>query len=599
MTGGIIIEKETIKNLPDKPGVYRFYTADKTLIYVGKAKNLKKRVSNYFNKHTHLDAKTKRLVSQIASIEYTIVNTEFDAYLLENNLIKNNQPKYNILLKDDKTYPYVCISNERFPKLFSTRTFNKKWGKYYGPYSSVKALNNVIELVRDLYSLRTCNYVLSEENINAAKYKVCLEYHIGNCKGPCEGLQTEADYNANIEHVHQILKGNVNIVKNHFQQEMQKAAENMEFEKAQLVKQKIESLTKFQSSSVIVNPKITNIDVFTISSKDDVAAVNYLKISEGRIIHTKTYNVKKRLNEPEHEILLLTIVRVMEEMENLSEEIISNIDIPESIEALNITVPKIGDKKKLVDLSLRNATEYLIRKLSNVKEDPQERILEKLKKDLSIQELPERIECFDNSNIQGTNPVAAMVCFINGKPAKKEYRHYNIKTVTGPDDFSSMNEIVYRRYKRLMEEGASLPNLIVIDGGKGQLSAACDALKQLNIYGKIPIIGIAKKLEEIYFPGDSDPLYIEKKSESLRLIQHIRNEAHRFAIGFHRQKRSKQAKLNTFNEIEGIGQSTYEKLIKEFKSLKKLQSANIEDVSKIIGKKKAEIVLEYLRKMNS
>ncbi|WMJ72502.1 excinuclease ABC subunit UvrC [Cytophagaceae bacterium ABcell3] len=587
------IEKEEIKNLPDKPGVYKFFDTEKELIYVGKAKSLKKRVSNYFNKQSYLDRKTQRLVSQIASIEFTIVNTEFDAYLLENNLIKNHQPKYNILLKDDKTYPYVCISNERFPRLFNTRTFNKAQGTYYGPYSSVKAINTITELARDLYQLRTCNFLLSEENIENGKYKVCLEYHIGNCKGPCEGLQSEEEYNRNIEQVHQILKGNISSVKAHFQNEMQKAAEALDFEKAETFKQKLHLLTKFQASSVIVNPKVTDLAVFSIATRDKMVAVNCLMIREGRIVYTRTLTVKRKLDETEEEILLMAIAAVKNDTGAQPVEILSNIETDSDISGIKIIIPKIGDKKKLVELSYKNASEQLLQKSLREKEDPGLRVIKQLQKDLSLSQLPEHIECFDNSNIQGTNPVAAMVCFIKGKPAKKEYRHYNIKTVVGPDDFGSMREIVYRRYKRLLDEQKSLPQLIVIDGGKGQLNAACEALQELNIYGKIPIIGIAKRLEEIFYPGDKDPLYIDKKSESLRLLQFIRNEAHRFAITFHRQKRSGGSLKSSLSEITGIGEKTHEKLIKHFKSPKRIKEAELSELEKVVGKSKAEVIYKF------
>jgi excinuclease ABC subunit C len=587
------VKMEMLRDLPDKPGIYKFFDKEGTLIYVGKAKDIRKRVSNYFNKISHLDSKTRRLVSQVSDIQYTIVNTEIDALLLENSLIKSHQPKYNILLKDDKTYPYILVTNERFPRVLSTRSFEKEKGIYYGPYTSVKVMNYVIELIRKLYSLRTCTFNLSEKNIEKKKFKICLEFHIGNCKGPCEGLEGEDDYNSKIEQAHHILKGNIHLSKQMLKAQMVKASEEMDYEKAHQLKTKLDLLDRFQGSSMIVNPKITDIDVLTILSEEKTAVVNYLKIHNGTIIQTKTIEVKKKLEETNEEILGLALLNINEGMENISTEIISNILFNFPSEGMNIYVPLIGDKRKLVDLSLKNISYYLS-KLTTNQEKPDDRILSTLQKDLRLLSLPDHIECFDNSNLQGTSPVAAMVYFKNGKPAKKEYRHFNIKTVTGANDFDSMYEIVHRRYKRCLEENLPLPKLIIIDGGKGQLSAACNALKDLNIYGKSSIIGIAKRLEEIFFPGDTEPLFIDKKSESLRLIQLIRNETHRFAITFHRNKRSQNPLQSELNEVEGIGEKTFNKLMTEFKTVNNIREASIDEVAKLIGKKKAEFLKKQL-----
>jgi excinuclease ABC subunit C len=588
--------KTTIALLPEKPGIYKFFDDQQMLIYVGKAKNIKKRVSSYFNKINFLDNKTKRLVSNIRNIEYTIVDNEFDAYLLENNLIKSHQPKYNILLKDDKTYPYIYVSNERFPRIISTRKVDRSLGKYYGPYTSVKAMNTIIDLIRKLYTLRTCNYNLSEKNIEEKKFKICLEYHIRNCKGPCEGLVDEREYNQNIEQVHHILKGNIFQAKNYFKEEMNKAAMNLEFEKAQMLKAKLELLDKFHSGTIIVNPNISNLEVFTILSNEAAATINYFKINNGTILYTKCLEIKKKLNESDEELLALAIVEIRSQFDSTSTEIITNTPIDITIKDVNISVPSIGDKKKLINLSLKNNLYLLNKPKEDRNKDNTERILTLLQSDLQLKSLPCHIECFDNSNFQGTNPVAAMVCFRNARPAKKEYRHYNIKTVEGPNDFDSMYEIVHRRYKRCLEEALPLPDLIIVDGGKGQLSAACGALTDLKLYGEIPIIGIAKRLEEIYYPADSHPLYIDKKSESLKLLQQIRNEAHRFAITFHRNKRSKNTFDSQLLSIKGIGKNSMEKLLKEFKSLKNIKEASLEELSAHVGKDKAMKVIEEIKK---
>jgi excinuclease ABC subunit C len=582
--------------LPDQPGVYKYYNSEDELIYVGKAKSLKKRVASYFVKGTGLNHKTRRMVREIKRIEITLVNSEFDALLLENNLIKKTQPKYNILLKDDKTYPYLLLTKEHFPQIFPTRRLIPHKGTYYGPFASVKAMNNVLDLIRGIFTIRTCKLDLSPKNINEQKYKVCLEYHIGNCLGPCEGKQQEADYLKDIEQAKHILKGNLTIAKSHFREQMQSAADNLEFERAHYYKEKLDLLEKYQSKSMVVNPAIKDLDVFTIVTDDKNAFVNYLKVKNGAIILTKTVELKKRLDETETELLLTAIVRLRDQFNSDADEIVVNVPIEEEYEGLNIHLPKIGDKKNLIELSLKNAKYYKQEKLlaSGEVKDKKFRVLKQLQSDLSLQEMPDHIECFDNSNIQGTNPVASMVCFLNGKPAIKEYRHYHIRTVEGPNDFASMTEVVGRRYKRLIEEEKPLPKLIVIDGGKGQLSSAVEALKELGIYGKIPIIGIAKRLEEIYFPGDQYPIHIDKKSESLRLLQKIRDEAHRFAITFHRNIRSKKAFGSQLTEVESIGKETAEKLLKHFKSVKKVREASLEELETVIGKSKTQKLKEWL-----
>ena len=589
--------KEVVRQLPNQPGVYKFFNKESTLIYVGKAKNLKKRVSSYFNRSNQANFKTKKMASEVEAIEFTIVNSEFDALLLENNLIKQNQPKYNIQLRDDKSYPHILVKNERFPRIFSTRRITPNDGDYYGPYTSVKAMNNVLELIRDLYTIRTCNLNLSKENIEKKKLKVCLEYHLGNCKGPCEGFQSEEDYIEEIEHAEHILKGNIGMVRQHFKEQMQKNAEALRYEQAQRYKDKLELLEKFQSKSLVVNQKITSLDVFTIVSDEKRAYVNFLSIKDGAIVVAETTEVKKKLNEDNEKILGLLIVSLREEFGSNGKTILTNIPVGLPLENVEFIVPKIGDKKKLVELSLKNALFLKKDRLSQsaTNKTKQNRVLLELQESLQLKNIPKHIECFDNSNLQGSNPVASMVCFRNGKPAKKDYRHFNIKTVTGPDDFASMKEIVFRRYGRLLNEEKPLPDLIIIDGGKGQLSAACEALKSLKVYGQIPIIGIAKRLEEIYFPEDSYPLHLQKKSESLKLIQKLRDEAHRFAITFHRSKRSKQQVENKLEKIEGIGPKTADKLLSTFKSVRKISLAPDEEIEKIVGKKKAQIVIQALK----
>ena len=591
------ISPTDLSKLPNNPGVYRFFDAEDTLIYVGKAKSLRKRVSSYFSKTSGINRKTRRLVSEVKAIEITLVNSEFDALLLENNLIKQNQPRYNILLKDDKTFPYICVSNERFPRIYSTRKFIPSNGTYFGPYANVKVMNNVLRLINNLFMLRTCRYDLSGENIAKNKFKVCLEYHIGNCKGPCEGLQTEEDYLEDVEQAKNILKGSLSIPKHYFKERMQEAAEKLDYEQAQKFKEKVDMVDRFQSKSVVVSPKLADLDVFTITSDEKYAFINYLRIKNGTINLSQTSEVKKKLNETDEDILLLIIVELRDQYQSSAKEVLINKDIEVEAENLKLIQPQIGDKKKLIDLSLKNAMfakKEKYESLENVK-DKGNRVLLQLQKDLQLKELPTHIECFDNSNIQGTNPVASMVCFKMGRASKKDYRHYKIKTVVGPDDFGSMTEVVGRRYKRLIEEKAPLPKLIVIDGGKGQLNAACNALREIQLYGEIPIIGIAKRLEELYFPEDQFPLYIDKKSESLRLIQKLRDEAHRFAITFHRDLRSKNSFEFELENVKGLGRVTVDRLLKEFRTMSKIEVASEQELSAIIGESRARLVLNYFQ----
>lgn len=584
--------------LPDNPGVYKYFNEADELIYVGKAKSLKKRVGSYFNKNSGVNLKTKRMVREIRRIEITLVNSEFDALLLENNLIKKSQPKYNILLRDDKTYPYLLLTKENFPRIFPTRKMIPKRGSYYGPFASVKAMNNVLDLIRELFTIRTCKLDLSPYKIAEGKYKVCLEYHIGNCQGPCEGLQNEADYLKDLEHAKHILKGNLGLAKSFFKQEMQQYAENLEFEKAQKLKEKLDLLEKYQAKSLIASPSILNLDVCTIVSDEKNAFVNYMRIKNGSLITSKNVELKKKLDETDEELLLTALIRLQDQFQSDADEVLLNVPLTEAIDGLNVILPKIGDKKKLIELSLKNALYYKKEKalLQGLNQDKKDRVIRQLQQDLSLPEIPDHIECFDNSNIQGTSPVASMVCFLNGKPAVKEYRHYHIKTVVGPDDFASMKEVVGRRYKRLLEENKPMPKLVVIDGGKGQLSSAVEALKELGVYGQMPIIGIAKRLEEIYFPGDSYPVHIDKKSESLRLLQRIRDEAHRFAITFHRKVRSSNAFGTQLTAIPGIGKNTADKLLSHFKSVKKLGEATESEVAGVIGASRAKSLFEWIEK---
>ena len=584
-----------IKVLPNAPGVYQYFDKDDKILYVGKAKNLKKRVSSYFNK-VHDSAKTNILVKKIVTIKHIVVETETDALLLENNLIKSYQPRYNILLKDDKTYPWICIKKERFPRVFSTRKLIKDGSLYFGPYPNTKTVYALLDLIRDLFDLRSCSYDLSKENVDSGKFKVCLEYHIKNCKGPCEGYESEEEYKAKIDAVKAILKGNFKTSLAHLQLRMQTYASRLEFEMAQQLKLKIEALQNYQSKSTIVSPKISNVDVFSIISDESYAYVNFLQLSLGSIVRSHTMEVKKKMDEKDEDILPLIITEIRQRFVSNSTEILVpfNIDVGEG---LKVVVPKLGDKKKVLDLSTRNAKYFRIDKLKQAKiVDPDRhtnRLMATMKTDLRLSHEPRHIECFDNSNIQGSHPVAACVVFKDGKPSKKDYRHFNIKTVEGPDDFASMEEVVFRRYKRLLAEGKSLPQLIVIDGGKGQLSSALKSLDVLGLRGKIAIVGIAKRLEELYYPGDSAPLYLNKKSETLKVIQYLRNEAHRFGIEHHRNKRSKSATESDLNNIDGIGEQTLVKLIKEFKSVTRIKKLSLDELTDVVGKSKANKIWSY------
>ncbi len=587
-------QKSDYGRLPHEPGVYKFYDAQ-GIIYVGKAKDLRKRVSSYFTKATGADRKTFRLVQEVEAIEIVIVNSEFDALLLENSLIKENQPKYNILLKDDKSFPSICVTNERFPRIYSTRRIDKSKGQYFGPYTSVKAMNSVLDLIHKLYKIRTCNFNLSESNIAKGKFKVCLEYHIGNCLGPCEGLQTEEDYLKDISQAKEILKGNISLVRKSFNDLMNQASENLNFELAQTFKEKLDYLEKFQSKSLIVQQKITSTDVFTIIYDKEFSFINFMMIDSGSIKISETVEVKNNLSESPEEILSLSMLALREKYSSNNGDVLTNIELPEWLD-MDVSVPKIGDKRKLVDLSLKNALLAKQEKLQRAEKARLSKspVLEELQEALRLKELPNHIECFDNSNMQGTNPVASMVCFRNGRPSKSDYRKFNIRTVEGPDDFASMYEIVTRRYSRLKSEGAEFPKLILIDGGKGQLGAAMKALKDLDLYGEIPIAGIAKKLEEIYLPEDPIPLHISKKSQALKLLQQLRDEAHRFAITFHRQKRSKASLKSQLDEIDGIGKSSKDKLLKEYKTIARMKKADIKDLASLIGKKRAEALKSAL-----
>jgi excinuclease ABC subunit C len=590
--------RKSIQYLPEKPGVYKFYNQQNILIYVGKAKSLRKRVSSYFNKNTGVNRKTRKLVSEIDRIEYVISDTEFDALLLENNLIKENQPKYNILLKDDKTFPYLCIVNEPFPRIISTRKYIPKQGQYFGPFSSVVAMKNVLELVRKLYTIRTCNLQLSPSNITQNKFKVCLEYHIGNCKGPCVNLQSHEDYLKDIEQTKHILRGQLSVIEAYFINEMESAANNLEFEKAQAFKEKLSTLERFQSKSLVVNKVLTDIDVITLLEKEEFVYINYLQIIEGSIIYSKTIELKKKLDEEAGELLSSSYLEMRSQAASGNLEVLSNITIPVLPPNVICTIPKIGDKRKLILLSEKNGLElYRERELGRgVKTNRKFEVLNELQEAMRLAKVPRTIECFDNSNLQGTNPVASMVRFVDARPDKKGYRHFNIKTVTGANDFASMKEIVSRRYTRLQNENHPLPDLILVDGGKGQLSSAVDALKELGLYGKIPIAGIAKRLEEIYYPEDPIPLLINKKSQALKLIQYIRDEAHRFAITFHRAKRGKQLVSSKLQSVEGIGTKTTEKLLRAFKSVKKINEASLEELALVIGEAKAKVIIQQKEK---
>ena len=585
--------------MPSEPGVYQFFNKEDKIIYIGKAKNLKKRIASYFQKNIG-SRKTKNLVKNIHEIKHIIVSSESDALLLENSLIKKYQPKYNILLRDDKTYPWIVIKKESFPRVLTTRRVEKDGSEYFGPFTNYKTVRTIMDIFSNLYSLRTCHYDLRQKNIIENKYKVCLEYHIGNCLGGCEGHQKEVDYNIYISNIRDFLKGNLSSSINYFKNEMKTASGSLHFEKAQKAKEKIELLENYQAKSTVVNSKLNNIDVFSIISDSSHAYVNHLQVAFGRIVRFHNVEIKKKLEETDKELLLMTLVNLREKFSSKNNTVISNIKFDKVLD-LKFISPKAGDNKKLLDLSVRNATQFKIEKLKQVQiVDPERhtnRILNQMKIDLRLNEMPKHIECFDNSNIQGSNPVASCIVFKNSKPSKKDYRHFNIKTVEGPDDYASMEEVVFRRYKRMLDEKSVLPSLIIIDGGKGQLSSSIKALKKLKLENTIAILGIAKRLEEIFYPNDSIPLYLNKKSETLKVIQQMRNEAHRFAITFHRNKRSKQALTSSFDGIPGIGEKTKIALLKRFKSLKKIKETSLKLLISEVGESKAKKLKEFLNSM--
>lgn len=586
-----------LRTLPDNPGVYQYYDVEGKIIYVGKAKNLKKRVLSYFNKDQHESGKTMVLVKKIVDIKYIIVDTELDALLLENNLIKKYQPRYNVLLKDDKTYPWICIKKEPFPRVFTTRIVVKDGSTYFGPYASGRVMHMVLDLIKQLYKLRNCNLKLDDKSIASNKFKVCLEYHIGNCKAPCIGKESEEEYDQTISEIKEIIKGNINTVSRHLKILIQQYIEKMEFENAQIIKEKIDLLEKFQSKSTVVSPTINNVDVFSIVSDEKTGYVNFLKVMNGAIIQGHTIELKKKLDESDEELLTLAIAELRDRFNSDSKEIIVPFAIETEFPNIEFTIPQRGDKKHLLELSERNVEYYKREKIKQESlVDPErhtKRILEQMKKDLHLSEEPRHIECFDNSNFQGAYPVAAMTVFKDAKPSKKDYRHFNIKTVEGPDDFASMEEVIYRRYKRVLEENQPLPQLIVVDGGKGQLSSAIESLEKLGLRGKVGIIGIAKKLEEIYFPDDSIPMYLDKRSETLKIIQQIRDEAHRFGITHHRSKRDKGTLKTELTEIKGISTTTAQKLLSHFKSVKNIKEADEIQLAEVIGNAKGRIVFLY------
>ncbi|MFA5651082.1 MAG: excinuclease ABC subunit UvrC [Proteiniphilum sp.] len=588
--------KHTLAIIPHQPGCYQFYDENETVIYVGKAKDLRRRVSSYFNKY-HEHPKTRILVRNIRKIKYIVVNSEEDTFLLENNLIKDLQPRYNVMLKDDKSYPYIVVKNEYFPRIYKTRNVVKDGSRYFGPFTSVAAVNALLDIVRRVYKIRTCNLNLSPENIAAGKFKRCLEYHIRRCEGPCEGLQTMEQYNKNVEEIVEILKGNVAIIEGQVMDRMQALADELRFEEANELKEKLLLIQNFREKSQVVSNIHYNLDVFSLEESESSAFVNYLHVVNGAVIQAYTFEYRKRLDETREELLGLGIVEMRQRFGSKMKEIIVPFIPDLKIADVTFTIPRRGEKKKLLALSEMNVKQYKVDKLKKAEmlnpEQRTTRILKSAQKDLRLKELPWHIECFDNSNIQGTNPVAACVVFKKAKPAKKEYRHYNIKSVVGPDDYASMREVVERRYSRLLNEGSPLPQLIVIDGGKGQLHAAVESLQKIGLHGKIAVIGIAKRLEEIYYPDDPVPLYIDKNSETLKLIQQLRDEAHRFGLTFHRKKRSKAQIASELDTLEGIGPVTKKKLLAHFKSTKRIKEATEEEIKKVIGSSKGDIILKW------
>lgn len=589
--------KKALADIPHKPGVYQYWDQEGTLIYIGKAKDLRNRVGSYFNQDNQMNGKTKVLVSKIRKITFTIVDTEIDAWLLENSLIKKHQPRYNIMLKDDKTYPWIIIKKEPFPRLYWTRKMVKDGSTYFGPYASVGMMHTILELIKETYPLRTCNLPLSEENINAGKFKVCLEYQIGNCKGPCQAYQSDTDYDQSIEEIKDILNGKIGNVIKDVKQIIKNAVTELNFEYAHQYQKKLLVLEKYQSKSTVVNSSITNVDVVSIASDERYAFVNYLKIMNGSIIQTQTIEIKKRLDESDEELLTLAITEFRTKFSSTSREIIVPFEIKLNDKNLKFTVPKLGEKKNLLELSHKNVLFFRREKLNQYEKlNPDlrsERILTQMQKDLMLTQLPVHIECFDNSNFQGAYPVSAIVVFKDAKPSKKDYRHFNVKTVEGPNDFATMEEAVYRRYKRMLEEEGTLPQLIIIDGGKGQLSSAVSSLKKLGIDKKVTVIGIAKRLEELYYPGDSYPLHLDKKSETLKIIQQLRDEAHRFGITFHRKKRDQGTLKTELEEITCIGKATADKLLRQFKSVKRIKEASETELEQVLNKTQVKTLLAH------
>lgn len=586
-----------LNQIPERPGVYQFLDLKQNIIYVGKAKNLKKRVNSYFAKNQ--SAKTRIMLRKAEKLSYVIVDSESDALLLENNLIKEHQPRYNILLKDDKTFPWICIKKEQFPRVFSTRSLIKDGSSYFGPYTSGLMVKTLLAIIRQLYKPRTCILSLTPENIKSGKFKVCLEYHIGNCKGPCVGLQSEEEYEENIMQIRSILKGNISTVIDKLRKLMLKYSSETRYEEAQVIKDKIEILNKFRSHSAIVSNTIKNVDVFGFSQDENNTFISYLKVVDGAVIQAYTLEMKSRVDEERESLLSSGITEIKQRLLSDSQELIMPFKPDIQFEKIKYTVPIKGEKLKLLQLAERNAVYFKLeqkkKRLDIGTKDRTGKNLAKLKADLHMSKLPVHIECFDNSNIMGKNPVASCVVFRNGKPSKKEYRHFNIKSVQGPNDFASMEEIIFRRYSRVILENLALPQLIVVDGGKGQLSSAVKSLKKLQLDDKITIIGIAKKLEEIYFPGDNVPLYLDKNSVSLKIIQQLRNEAHRFGINFHRDKRSSETLRSNLDEIKGIGNKSKEILLKKLGSVDKIRNARFEELKILIGKQKAGIVTEYYK----
>lgn len=593
--------KSALKKIPHKPGVYQYYDKHEELIYIGKAKDLKNRISSYFNNDGYrVNAKTRVLVSKINKITFTIVDTEIDAWLLENSLIKKHQPKYNVMLKDDKTYPWIVIKNERFPRIQWTRRIVKDGSKYLGPYPSVSMMHSILGLIKETYQLRTCNLPLSEANIKAGKFRVCLEYQIGNCKGPCENLQKEEDYLQSIEEIKDILSGKIGSVLRTLKEQILEESAQLNFEAAHRLQRKYELLEKYQSKSTIVNSSITEVDVFSIASDDKIAFVNYLKVMHGTVIQTQTIEIKKKLDETDEELLSIAITEFRDRFQSESKEIIVPFELELEDENVKFTVPKQGEKKKLLELSQKNVLFFRKDKIEQYEKlNPEfrtERLLTQMQKDLRLKELPRHIECFDNSNFQGKYPVSAIVVFKDAKPSKKDYRHFNVKTVEGPNDFATMEEAVHRRYKRLLEEKQDLPQLIIIDGGKGQLSSAVKSLKKLEIFDRLTVIGIAKRLEELYYPGDQYPIYLDKKSETLKIIQHLRDEAHRFGITFHRKKRDQGTLKTELELIDGVGKTSAQKLLSHFRSVKKIKEASETELLAVVTKKQAQAILSFFQK---